>query len=214
VFRICPIQQITSTQPYICQHETLSTTGFEPSRCIWLPQYAETQILLEKYLRDVSHFHHVIHIPSLPSIVEEVYTSLSQQSQVKPGHAILLLSIFASATNSWLRRDCEHGLFSTSAEANEQALLWVKATQDVLDIAHKSTSVSMEGIQGIIIVGFVLANIEGFSRRCLSLYSTALSLARNLGLHRIDHPSNADMANTAQAEIGRRVWWYLCATDW
>ncbi|KAL9109984.1 MAG: hypothetical protein Q9227_005507 [Pyrenula ochraceoflavens] len=42
----------------------------------------------------------------------------------------------------------------------------------------------------------------------------ALLIARELGLHRIDHPSNRDMSNTAQAEMGRRAWWYICASEW
>lgn len=214
VFKICPIQQIPGASPYVYQHETLSTARIEPSRCVCLPQYAEAQILLRKFLHHVNHFPYVTHVPSLPYILEELYTDLNGQRQVKSGHVILLLSIFAGATHSWLHSDCEHSLFSTSAEANEQTPLWIKATEDVLDIAHRSTSVTMEGVQGILIASFVLVNLEGISRRCRSLYSMAYLQARELGLHRIDHPSNAHMANTVQAEIGRRVWWYLCASDW
>lgn len=186
----------------------------EPLRCIWLPQYPEAQMLVEKYLRDVDHIQHVIHAPSLSSIIQEVYTNLNQQCQVKPGHLILLLGMCASASYSWMQHDCDSGLFFTSAEANAQALVWIRAIQDVLDIAYRSASISIEGIQGIIIVMIVLADLEGFSRRLRSLYSTALFLARDLQLHRIDHPTNASLANTVQAEIGRRLWWYICATDW
>jgi hypothetical protein len=213
MFRICSIQHIMEAQPYINQNAFLSTS-FELSRCVWLPQYPEAKILLEKFIQDVDHVHHVVHTPSLPSILDEVYACLNQQGQVKPGNMILLLSIFASCTHSWVRRDCEHGLFSTSVEANNQSRLWVKATEDVLDVAHRTTCVSIEGIQGIIIASFVLVNFEGFSRRCRSLYNMALLLARELGLHCLDHPSNANSANSAQAEIGRRVWWYLVASDW
>ena len=127
---------------------------------------------------------------------------------------ILLLSIFASCTNAWVKRDCERGLFSTSAEANSQSPLWIKATEDVLDIAHRTTCVSIEGIQGIIIVSFALATYEGFSRRVRSLYNMALLLARELGLHRLDHPCSAKLSKSFHLEIGRRVWWYLVASDW
>lgn len=195
---------MTEAQPYVKQNSILSTRC-EPSRCIWLPQYAEAKILMEKFIQDLDHRHHVVHTPSLSFLVDEIYTCLSQQGQVKPGNMILLLSIFASCTHSWVRRDDERGLFSTSAEANSQSPLWVKAIEDVLDIAHRTTCVSIEGVQGIMIATFVLGNLEGFSRRCRSLYSMALLLARELGLHRLDHPSNADSANSAQAEIGRRV---------
>ena len=127
---------------------------------------------------------------------------------------ILLLSIFASCTHSWVQQDCERGLFSTSVDANSQSPLWLKATEDVLDIAHRTACVSIEGIQGLIIASFVLKNLEGVSRRCKSMYNMALLLARELGLNCLDHPANAHLANSAQSEIGRRVWWYLVATDW
>ena len=169
---------------------------------------------MEKYVRDVVHFPHVVHLPSLPTIIEEIYTDLGQQRQVKPGPVILLLSMIVAATHAWVPHDCEYGLFPTDVEANDQAPFWVKATQDVVDIAHRTTNISIEGVQGLIVVVFMLGNMEGFSRRARALFTLSLFLARELGLHRIDHPSNKEMANTAAAEIGRRVWWNLCGSDW
>ena len=200
-------------QPYINQ-SSFPSTKYELSRCVWLPQYAEAKILLEKFIQDIDHIHHVIHTPSLPSTLNEVYACLSQQTQVNPGNMILLLSMFASSTQAWVRRDCERGLFSTSTEANGQSLLWLKAVEDVLDIAHRTTCVSLEGLQGMIIASFAMANSEGFSRRCRSFWNMGLLLARELGLHCLDHPSNANAANSARTEIGRRVWWYCVASDW
>ena len=214
MFRTCPIQQIKEAQPYISQKSFFSSTSLEPSRCVWLPQYSEAKILLGKFIHDIEHIHHVVHCPSLPTILDVVYATLNQQGQIKPGTMILLLSIFASCTHSWVKKDCELGLFSTSAEANSQSPLWLKAAEDVLDIAHRIACVSIEGIQGIIIASFVVANLEGISRRARSMYNMALLLARELGLHCLDLPSNAHLANSSQAEIGRRVWWYLVASDW
>ena len=113
-----------------------------------------------------------------------------------------------------MQDDSGRGLFSTHTEANSQSSLWIKATEDVLDISHRTTSVSIEGIQGIIIALFALLNMEGFSRRCKSFFNMALLLARELGLHVLDHPSNAKLANSPRTEMGRRVWWYLVSSDW
>jgi hypothetical protein len=154
------------------------------------------------------------HSPSLPAIVDEVYACLNQRSQVKPGNIMLLLAIFASSTHAWVQRDSVRGLFLTWQEANTQALLWVKAVEDVLDIFHRTSSVPIGGIQGISIAIFTVLNMEGFSRRCKSLFNMAFMLARELGLHFLDQPSNAKLANSAQTEIGRRVWWHLVAADW
>jgi hypothetical protein len=213
-FRICPIRHILEAQPYDKQSACLSSTNLEPIRCVWLPKYAEARVLLEKFIQNLDRVQYVVYTPSLPSILDEVYTCLHQQGQVKPGYAILLLSIFASCTYSWTREDGDCGLFSTPAEAHGQWPLWINAVEDVLDVAHRTTSVSVEGIQGIIITTFVVLNVSGFSRRCRSMFNVALLLAQELGLHRVDHPSNAESANTIQAEVMRRVWWYLVATDW
>ncbi len=199
-------------QPYI--HNNLSSTRSELSRCVWLPQYPEAKILLEKFIQDIDYLYHVVHVPSLQATFDDVYASLNQQGAIKLGNVMLLLGIFASCTDCWVQSDCERGVFSTSAAANVQSPLWVKATEDVLDTAHRTTRVSIEGIQGIIIASFVLANFEGFSRRSRSLCNMAILLARELGLHCLDHPSNANSANSAEAEMGRRVWWYLAVSDW
>lgn len=213
MFRTCPTQRIKEAQPYTSQN-SFSSAGFEPSRCVWLPEYPEAKVLLSKYIQDIDYVHHVVHCPSIVTVLDDVYACLNQQGQVKSGAMILLLALFASCTHSWVQQDCERGLFSTSVEANSQSSLWVKATENVLDIAHRTGSVSIEGIQGIIIASFVVGNMEGISRRCRSMYSMALLLARELGLHCLDHPTNAHSASSAQAEIGRRVWWYLAASDW
>ncbi|KAN0089916.1 hypothetical protein V8E51_018495 [Hyaloscypha variabilis] len=178
VFKICSIQHIMEAEPYINQNQFPSATIIDPVRCVWLPQYLEAKILLEKFIRDIDHVHHVVHTPSLPSILDEVYGGLNQQGHLKPGN---------------------RGLFSTYAEANIQTTQWITAFEDVLAISHRTTCLSIEGIQGISIVCFILLNIEGFSRRCRSLFHLTLLLARELDLH---------------TEIGRRVWWHLVATDW
>jgi len=199
---------------YINQNQFHPATIVDPLRCVWLPQYLEAKILLEKFIQDIDHVHHIVHTPSLPSILDEVYGCLNQQGHLKPGNVILLLGIFASCTHAWVRHDCQRGLFSTYVEANIQTTQWITAFEDVLAISHRTTCLSIEGIQGISIMCFVLLNIEGFSRRCRSLFHLTLLLARELDLHLLDHPSNSRLASSAQTEIGRRVWWHLVATDW
>lgn len=195
-------------------HAHISQGNNLVSRCIWLPQYPEAKILLQKYIEDIDHVHHVVHTPSLPTILDSVYARTQKSDEVKSGYVILLLAIFASSCLAWEKPDCERGMFATLEEAHMYSPFWIRAMEDLLDIAHRTTSVSLEGIQGIIIAAFVVTNMEGFSRRGKSLWNMALSLARELELHLIDHPSKSYLANLAQAEMGRRVWWYLVASDW
>ena len=181
---------------------------------IRLPYYPEAEILLEKFIQDVCCFHHVVHVPTLRDTLESLYIHLNDEGQVPPGHVILLLSIMASATYFWTDHDSEGGILATTKEADRQATLWTKATQDLVDACHRSTCLSLEAVQGIVITLFVIGNAEGCSYRYRFLVNLALLMCRELGLHRIDHPSSAGKFNRIQAEVGRRIWWYLVATDW
>lgn len=171
-------------------------------------------MLLEKYIKDIDHVHHVVHTPSLRTILDSVYARTHKNDVVRSGYDILLLAIFASSSLGWEQRDSERGLFMTPDEAHMYSPFWIKEMEDLLDIAHRTTSVSLEGIQGIIIAIFVVTNMEGFSRRCRSLWNMGLMLSRDLEVHLIDHSSKSHLAHSAQAEMGRRVWWYLVASDW
>ncbi|CAH0038210.1 unnamed protein product [Clonostachys rhizophaga] len=213
VFRICPVQQVLKAQPYVYQPESSSTLSSGLSRCIWLPQLDETKVFLENFIRVAHYFPHVTHIPHLPSILERVYANLSLQQEVQPGHFIRVLRIIAAATYSWAQSDGVNGAFSSLSDANEQVSLWITAAEDVVEATSRRRKISIEGVQGMILIGFMAAHIDGLHRYRV-LFANTLVLAQDLGLHRIDHPLNSGKANTSQAEIKRRVWWYLCASDW
>ncbi|KAF2109037.1 hypothetical protein BDV96DRAFT_605125 [Lophiotrema nucula] len=208
VFKICQVRHIATAQPYVISDEGV------PSRCIWLPQYEEAKVLLNKYRQVAYHLAFVTDIRSLPSMLDEVYSDIAQQRQVQPGYAILLLAIFAGAAHSWIRPETSQGVLSTLADALQLSAIWIKATEDVMDVAYRSANVSIEAVQGLVMLFYLVAHMEGVTPRCRSLFSAAIQVSRDLGLHRIDHPSNADNANSIGAEMGRRVWWYVCATDW
>lgn len=213
-FRVCRAQNISNAHSALSREELLwILTGTR--RIFWLPEYHEAKILLDKFVRHLEYYHHVCHLPSLPTVLERVYNSLSQPDDLKAGDAILLLSIFASSTHAWTQQDCnEYGLFCTPVEARSSSEQWIQGTEDLIDLARRTTRVSLEGIQGIVIAVFVPNNLEFFFRRSRYLLNTALMLARELGLHCIDLPSHADAANTAYAEMGRRLWWYLVSSEW
>jgi hypothetical protein len=132
----------------------------------------------------------------------------------------LLCSILASVSYFWTPQDCRPNLFATMTEANEQAPFWVKTTLDLLNHVHGSGSPSVETLQAMIIVSFVVCNLGGVTPRYRSLISTALTMARELGLHRLDQSgletssSKGGNVDVVETEVGRRVWWYLVATDW
>jgi hypothetical protein len=177
--------------------------------------------MFEKYARDITYIHHVIHIPTVRAMVDQVYNKLAKDEPVEPPQIALLLSIFASTTYSWTSLDlaAHPGLFENVEEANAQSPLWVKGCLDLVDRAGRCASRSVENIQAMIIAFFMLVNFEGITLRYTSLLNQAISMARDLGFHRLDH--SHPITNTARPtpgtvaeEIGRRIWWYLSATDW
>lgn len=208
LLRACSYEHVAKAQQYVVYD------GHELSRYIWLPRRSEAQILLEKFISIAHHLPCVIWVASLPTVFEQVYADLDRHCQGRPSQIVLLLSILAAATYSWTQSDASRGLFTTPAEANEQTLHWVRVAEDVIHMNHYCLpKCSIEIVQGTTIVGFLAAHVDSLHKSRVFL-NIAIRFAQELGLHRIDHPANGAMATSAEAEIGRRVWWYLCSSDW
>jgi hypothetical protein len=212
VFKIEYIRAIPQAPTYTIQ------LG-KPIPCVWLPRQEEARILLDSFITNFNYIQHLTHYPSLPNVVNEIYRQIEGHEPVRSGNLILLLSIIAITTHVWVPLEddeSERSLFLSSAQVHGQTPLWIKATYAVLNSSQEGAALALETIQGIMIMilSFVVCNLEGYSLRYRSLLSTGLLLGREQGLHQIDHESNAAAANTLKAEMGRRLWWYLIATDW
>lgn len=220
-FRSCPMRLATKQSSFIFQNSSSlpSTAPLNPTKCIWLPLRHEAEILVRKFIDGISHFHPVV-LPSVWPTIDKLYDAVDSAEPVDWGVMILLLSICASVTFSWTDFDQEmKSLFANSAESHGQFSSWLKGALDIIDHAERLIYASIESIQGLIILFFVTCNAEGISQRARALVSRATTMARELSLHRIDYTppsglSNASKMSEAQAEMGRRVWWYLVATDW
>ncbi|EEU35996.1 uncharacterized protein NECHADRAFT_21902, partial [Fusarium vanettenii 77-13-4] len=220
VVRTCPVRLITRPWSFVFQNEALPSLAVhpEPIRCVWLPERQETKRLVDKYISDISFIHHVIHGPSVRRLVDQVYDTINQGNPAPMGPIALLLAIFANATCLWTPQDLSRNLFCGVSEARSQASLWQKAGIEVLDHIQQGPHVSLEATQALVILCYSVVNLEGVSIKYRALFSRAITMARELGLHCIDSPRHV-FGNRAgftrlEAEVGRRVWWYLCTTDW
>ncbi|KIW29281.1 uncharacterized protein PV07_05106 [Cladophialophora immunda] len=213
VCRTCPVRQITRTTSYTYLDPPTPSYTVEPVKCVWLPRREEAKVFVDKYLRDITYIHHVVHAPSLRKLADGIYHELDQRQPIQPGRVALLLSIVASATFIWTTQD-DHNLYRSVDDARNQSASWVIATLDMLDHSRRTTNGSIEDVQALILVSFLVCNMEGTSLRYFELVSRAITTARQLYLHRIDHPSRRPQIDSIQAEVGRRVWWYLAALDW
>ncbi|RKK69950.1 hypothetical protein BFJ69_g12286 [Fusarium oxysporum] len=221
VFRICPIRSIAQPSCYIFQNSSVPS-GFlslEPTRCIWLPQRHETKVLVHKYTSVITFMHHVIHTPSLYKLVDEVYDAVEKGTHVSLCSVFLMLAVCANVTYAWTAVDNNMTpLFSDYTEANNQSFGWLKSTFDVFDASQRRSEIGLESAQGLIIVSFVLLNLEGVSSRARNCFFNSITICRELGLHRLDHPHNPPSVQIPQLsplkmETARRVWWYLIGTD-
>ncbi|KAL2841581.1 hypothetical protein BJY01DRAFT_257013 [Aspergillus pseudoustus] len=217
-FRECPIRQIKVGVSVTVQG-SLTAPSEDVTKTFWVPLYQESRCLVEKYVEDLTYLVHVIHIPSVRAMVDHLYRDIHMQKRPNSSHVALLSSIIANTLYSWTRRDSEKWISLPVEDANRGAFTWLKSTLDLLDYASQMSGDTLEGTQARIIVSSLMCNLEGVSPRYRSLLLTAITSARELGLHKIDY--HGDLAikdiqssGTVEAEIGRRVWWYLAATDW
>ena len=173
---------------------------------------------MNKYFGDVGYLPPVVHGPTVTTLIEAAYNALEQDMRVDIGSVMLILSLCTSTTFAWTPFDDARGLFANADEANSQSTAWLKASLDLVDYAHRTAHVSLELLQGMVILFFVLCSYESVSSRARTLQAQAVNMGRELGLHCIDYPSsqaaeNAVM-NSTKMEMSRRVWWYLASSDW
>lgn len=188
-------------------------------KCICLPLREEAHILLEKFIDDVLHFHHIFHTPSLPSFVDQFYDAVEQDTNVHIGQLMLMLAICCSSTHTWTRYDDNKGLFDRAEDANSQTAGWLMTALDIIHHAHLAAHASIECVQGIIVMFIMMCSLEGISARARLLHTQAVAMAQEIGLHAIDSPntnthSTSTKRSSVKAEVGRRTWWNLTNTDW
>ncbi|KAL1905398.1 hypothetical protein Sste5344_008891 [Sporothrix stenoceras] len=194
-----------------------------PRRCIYLPLYQETNVLIETFLKTVSSFYHIVHHPTVPSLVANVYENVQRQkgADLSLGDVLLVLSMIATGTCLY-SPPAQPGpaIFSSRDEAARQTSYWIEIALHVLDaIVRGPAPPTLSAVQSVITLSFLISNVEGVGYRYRYIVSTALLLGRELGLHCIDQehsgsPHNSSLATPFQRELGRRAWWYLASTDW
>ena len=189
----------------------------DPPKTVWLPLKAEALWLFDKYIEHVAYLHHVLHMPTVRLLINNLYDNLHQGVHVEPSHVGLVLSIFAST--AYMLNSCNGSdiLFANLQNAIKCAFKWSKSALDVLEHSKRTTSGSIEHIQAAIILSFVVFNLEGFTTSFRTLSSSALIMARELCLHRIDAnipTTTARVDHSAALEVKRRIWWHLVSTDW
>lgn len=194
--------------------ENQGTDGF-----VVVPTYSVAALLLQAYENNVDFLLRIIHIPTTRSMMRIFYLHLNEGENVQPGQAALLLAIFA--LSAFFYRPSEGSeVVNNELEAVHLARALGKATLNVLDHSRRTTSGTLADVQSYIFMTFLTFQLDGFSARGRLLSTSALSIARDLGLHQVD--ANPERSTNAQLnirdlidrEVKRRVFWCIASTDW
>lgn len=211
VFEIVPLSEMSSHS-----FRLLKTTTTR----IILPTNGESLLIFERFKQYVSHYHHITYMPTLELQIKGVYKALAEHQSPDIAHVTLLLTVLATVL--YFTKFLDDDLFpDTRSDDRERTfMLCFRSALDLLDHARRTLTASLELIQSAIMLVFLDFNLEGLTLRARSLLVQAISVARELGMHRVDslpgrhngQPQN--LASMVEAEMQRRVWWHLVATDW
>ena len=189
------------------------------SRHLSLPPKTEAIILFNHYFEAVDLLQHVVHFPTLQVTLHDVYAKLECGLPVLPSDVTVLLAIFASSAELCTYFPARARDFLSPSDAHKVSLFWMNSALEVLDYTRRTATSQLGDIQASIILGFLMFHIEGLSLRSRALAALAMTLARDLELHKVDAPdklkfSTSKHQNVLEREIKRRVWWHVVATDW
>ncbi|KAF4960422.1 hypothetical protein FSARC_10482 [Fusarium sarcochroum] len=185
---------------------------------VCFPTSDEAQVLVNNYSEELNYMSYIVHGPSLKKRLIEVYNC---GPQISAGPVVLLLAIFAFVARTWQHDDAGLAkLFPIYARAQAQANSWTVAAFNILEQCHRNSEVSLELVQGLSILNLATFYFDGLTSHGSTTLAQSIAMCRQLGLHRIDHPSDKACPQDnsglhgVSAEVGRRVWWRLVTLDW
>lgn len=174
--------------------------------------------LSQYFLDNVQYLHPVFQPHCLQRVIDAVYMHPHAQVQSKVADVALLLSMIASVSHLWRPQRSKCLVFLSAKEAASMSLIWSDAALDILEYSKRTTAVSIEDLQATIVISYVIYNSQGFSPMFRSLHSNIIMMARDLSLHKTDSPRRNREADLPpfqiEADVKRRLWWHIAATDW
>lgn len=209
-FRICTIADFAAISHQPDQHTSTIT----------LPTRSEARALLAVYQEHIEYMHHVTYSPRTVAALDEAYDAIETGGKPRLGVIALLTSIFASSAAFQAAVGDKRDLLGiTRSDAEKVCHAWAYTTFTCLDPSTRMGLYSLEDLQALVTIFFLMYNLEGFSARTRTGMGLAIGIARDLGLHRLDYPAMVqhkllDPGDKVDVEIKRRVWWHIAASDW
>lgn len=190
------------------------------SRQIKLPPKGETFRLFQVYFEYIGLFQNIIYEPYACNLIEEVYRQVVHVSATTaPRGLALILSVIALAVILQPLQGNLDVALPVLKERLRICAVYIRSSMDCLEQHRRRMDHTLEDVQAMIILQFLIAHIEAFSPRSRALLTEAVTVSHNLALHLVDWPTtkgilSQDMTDPVTQEMKRRIWWYLTATDW
>ncbi|KAI1747076.1 fungal-specific transcription factor domain-containing protein [Xylaria castorea] len=217
-FTICSVDYILNSQGNsqhifsTCEERLSKTT-------VVLPTYKTAVILVDCFEAHVDHMCRILYLPIVRSLMKSVYTRINQDGSVLPGQVALLLALFALSAFFYQPTSTAEVL-AIGNDTTYLSKFWSRGALDVLEHSRRNTSGTLEDVQALILMSYVTYHLDGFSARYRHLLAIAVSMAQDLGLHRLDSNDCAPKNDSSSLrvlidhEVKRRVYWHLIASDW
>jgi hypothetical protein len=150
--------------------------------------------------------------------MKSLYLQLDQNESLSPSQAAMFLAMFS--ISAFFYHPCpDSHIAPTQQEAVNLSKFWARCALEVLGSRTTDATRSLDSIQAYILLSYTTFHVDGFSARSRQLHINALSIARELMMHRLDGSSDVPSIHQTpreliQMEVKRRVFWHLVATDW
>jgi hypothetical protein len=175
---------------------------------------------LDVYFDYIGYFQHIIYQPHALTLIDEVYHQISQvSSTTAPRGLALILAVIALGVILEPIAGNLDTVLPVLKERLRISAVYLRASMDCLEQHRRRMSHSIESVQAMLVLQFLLNHVETHSPRYRSLLAEAVTVSHSLGLHLIDSSSSRgglpqEGVDPIIKEMKRRVWWYLTATDW
>lgn len=195
---------------------------------ITLPGRSGALALVDLYLDTSVYTRSLFHRASTLRHVEQLYDSVARGEGVVDVGTLALVLALCAACSSWKKTSVGSSallasggiaLGSSGSTASVEAKWsgdWVREAWDVL--ARCDESPTVQGLQARMVLNDMMYDVEGFTASMRTLVSASIAMAREMGLHLVDHPTRGAASRRADdeatREVKRRLWWYLVGTDW
>ncbi|KAI0438328.1 fungal-specific transcription factor domain-containing protein [Xylaria telfairii] len=200
----------------------VSSASQERSRniVVTFPTYNTALVLFDCFEANVVHMCCILDLPIARSLMKSFYTRNNRNDYVPPSQAALLLALFALSA-FFYQPIGSAKILATRNDTTCLSKYWSRGALDVLEYSRRNTSGTLEDVQALILMSYVTYHLDGFSARYRHLLAIAVSMAQDLGLHRLD--ANSDCTPTSNTsslrilidhEVKRRVYWHLVSSNW